>query len=114
MSKDNENPLNGTKYTKGTEEFDVLRNKVEGLLETYRLEVTKVMVEAAQLEIEKITDSLVAAMHECANDEAEVTYIQLTENRSWRKKLSEKNIIGNAVHLMFSHRLDSNFFSTFQ
>ena len=99
------NPLNGTKYTKSTEKFDVLREEMERVLDTYRREATKVMEKAAQLEIEKITELLVAAMHECATDIAEIAYIEETEGRNWRISMIEKDTVGNAVFRAYSRKL---------
>ena len=70
------------------------------------------MFEARKLDIEKITDALIKALFECANDVAEVLYIQATENRKWRINLKEEDTIGNAVCVAFNQKISTELFET--
>ena len=97
-------PLSGSKAVQGLEQFAQMTTEMEGHLETFRINATKVMWKATQLEIEVKTDRLIGAIHECAYDLDNVLTIMRLDAREWTIGLSKKEISGNAVELLFEKK----------
>ena len=66
--KSMKNPLSGLEAVKGTETYKQFETRMDTLLQNYKVEGTKIILEVKNVEVEKKKKKFIYAMNDCVSD----------------------------------------------
>ena len=77
--KSMKNPLSGLKAVKGTETYEQFETRMDNLLQNYKVEGTKIILEVKNVEVEKKKKKFIYAMNDCVSDLSKILTIMKLE-----------------------------------
>ena len=66
--KSTKNHLSGLRAVKGTETYKQLETRMDTLLQNYKVQATKIILEVTKFEIEKKNNKIISAMNDCVSN----------------------------------------------
>ena len=105
------NPLSGSKAVKGMETYNQLETRMDTLLQNYKVQTTKIILEVTKFELEEKKKKLISAMNYCVSVLANTPAIVNLDTTKWLTTLERKEIAAHAALKMYKTLLNDNFFT---
>ena len=84
------NPLSGSKAVKGTETYEQFETRIDTLLQNYKVQATKIILEVKKFEVEQNKKKLISAINNCVSDLANTLTIVKLETTKKLTRLQRK------------------------
>ena len=103
--------LSRSKYVKGTETYKQLDTRMDTLLQNYKVQTTKIILEVTKFEVEQKKKKLISAMNYCVSILGNTLTIVKLEMKTWLTRLKRKEIAAHAALKMYNTLLSDTFFT---
>ena len=99
------------KAVKVTETYEQFETRMDTLLQNYKAEGTKIILEVKNVEVEKKKKKLISAMNDCVSNLANTFTIMNLDTTKWLTGLKRKEIAAHAALKMYKTLLSDTFFT---
>ena len=99
------------KAVKVTETYEQFETRMDTLLQNYKVEGTKIILEVKNVEVEKKKKKLISAMNDCVSNLANTFTIMNLDTTKWLTGLKRKEIAAHAALKMYITLLGDTLFT---
>ena len=105
------NTLSGSKAVKGTETYEQFDTRIDTLLQNYKVQATKIILEVIHFEVEQKKKKLISKVNDCVSYLANTLTIVKLETKKWLTGIKSKEIAAHAALKMYKTLLSDTFFT---